>query len=33
MKQFEKKDYEELLNKLKENSLSIKFEVDGLLSN
>lgn len=33
MKQLEKKDYEELLNKLKENSLSIKFEVDNLLSN
>ena len=33
MKQLNTTEYEELLNKLKENTLCIKFEVDNLLSN
>ena len=33
MKQLNTNEYEELLNKLKENTLSIKLEVDNLLSN
>lgn len=33
MKQLNTNEYEELLNKLKENTLCIKFEVDNLLSN